>query len=154
MPLPEVGLFALAILFGVWLVAPKAWSSARRFSPDMNLWRVVAVAGAIGLGEFFEAATVACFFSLSLYLKSWSVGRARNAVSALLDLAPPTARVIRADGSEATVPAEQVAVGERFIVRAGDRIPLDGEVTEGTGAVNQAPITGEDRKSTRLNSSH
>jgi Cd2+/Zn2+-exporting ATPase len=143
MPLPEVGLFALAILFGVWLVAPKAWSSARRVSPDMNLLMVVAVAGAIGLGEFFEAATVAFFFSLSLYLESWSVGRARNAVSALLDLAPPTARVIRADGREEDVPAAQVAVGDRFVVRGGDRIPLDGEVTEGMGAVNQAPITGE-----------
>ena len=95
MPMAEAGLFAVAILFGVWLVAPKAWSSARRLSPDMNLLMVVAVAGAIGLGEFFEAATVAFFFSLSLFLESWSVGRARNAVSALLDLAPPTARVRR-----------------------------------------------------------
>ena len=59
MPLAEAVLFAVAILFGVWLVAPKAWSSARRLSPDMNLLMVVAVAGAIGLGEFFEAATVA-----------------------------------------------------------------------------------------------
>ncbi|MCQ0094203.1 cation-translocating P-type ATPase [Roseovarius sp. M141] len=143
MPLLEVSLFALAILCGVWLVAPKAWSSARRLSPDMNLLMVVAVAGAIGLGEFFEAATVAFFFSLSLYLESWSVGRARNAVSALLDLAPPTARVIRPDGSEATVPAEQVAVGDRFVARGGDRIALDGEVTDGVGAVDQAPITGE-----------
>ncbi|MAS06918.1 MAG: heavy metal translocating P-type ATPase [Ahrensia sp.] len=143
MPVAEAGLFALAILFGVWLVAPKAWSSARRLSPDMNLLMVVAVAGAIGLGEFFEAATVAFFFSLSLYLESWSVGRARNAVSALLDLAPPTARVIRDDGSEAEVPAEQVAIGNRFVVRGGDRIPLDGEVTDGAGAVDQAPITGE-----------
>ena len=143
MPLVEAGLFAVAILFGVWLVAPKAWSSARRLSPDMNLLMVVAVAGAIGLGEFFEAATVAFFFSLSLYLESWSVGRARNAVSALLDLAPPTARVIREDGSEADVPAAQVAVGSSFIVRGGDRIPLDGEVTDGAGAVDQAPITGE-----------
>jgi Cd2+/Zn2+-exporting ATPase len=143
MPLPEAGLFALAILFGVWLVAPKAWSSARRLSPDMNLLMVVAVAGAIGLSEFFEAATVAFFFALSLYLESWSVGRARNAVSALLDLAPPTARVIRGDGSEADVPAERVAVGDRFVVRGGDRIPLDGQVTDGTGAVDQAPITGE-----------
>ncbi|CAM4045445.1 heavy metal translocating P-type ATPase [Palleronia rufa] len=143
MPLPEAGLFALAILFGVWLVAPKAWSSARRLSPDMNLLMVVAVAGAIGLGEYFEAATVAFFFSLSLYLESWSVGRARNAVSALLDLAPPTARVIRPDGTEATVPAGEVAVGDRFVVRGGDRIPLDGEVTDGAGAVDQAPITGE-----------
>ncbi|NNL36487.1 MAG: cation-translocating P-type ATPase, partial [Silicimonas sp.] len=143
MPMVEVALFATAILFGVWLVAPKAWSSARRFSPDMNLLMVVAVAGAIGLGEFFEAATVAFFFSLSLYLESWSVGRARNAVSALLDLAPPTARVLYDDGSEADVPAAAVAVGARFIVRGGDRIPLDGEVVDGAGAVDQAPITGE-----------
>tara|TARA_R110000868_G_scaffold197663_3_gene443913 strand:- start:7857 stop:10103 length:2247 start_codon:yes stop_codon:yes gene_type:complete len=143
MPLTEVTLFGLAILFGVWLVAPKAWSSARRVSPDMNLLMVVAVAGAIGLGEFFEAATVAFFFALSLYLESWSVGRARNAVAALLDLAPPSARVIRDDGVEAVVPAERVAVGDRFVVRGGDRVPLDGEVTDGAGAVDQAPITGE-----------
>ena len=143
MPMAEAGLFAIAILLGVWLVAPKAWSSARRLSPDMNLLMVVAVAGAIGLGEFFEAATVAFFFSLSLYLESWSVGRARNAVSALLDLAPPTARVLYDDGSEADVPAAAVAVGARFIVRGGDRIPLDGEVVDGAGAVDQAPITGE-----------
>ncbi|MDP2520574.1 cation-translocating P-type ATPase [Shimia thalassica] len=143
MPMVEVALFAAAILFGVWLVAPKAWSSARRLSPDMNLLMVVAVAGAIGLGEYFEAATVAFFFSLSLFLESWSVGRARNAVSTLLDLAPPTARVINDDGTEADVPAAAIAIGTRFIVRGGDRIPLDGEVVEGAGAVDQAPITGE-----------
>jgi Zn2+/Cd2+-exporting ATPase len=143
MPVVEASLFGLAILFGVWLVAPKAWSSARRLSPDMNLLMVVAVAGAIVLGEYFEAATVAFFFSLSLYLESWSVGRARNAVSALLDLAPPTARVLKVDGTEADVPAAEVAVGALFIVRGGDRIPLDGEVTDGAGAVDQAPITGE-----------
>ena len=139
----EVGLFGLAIVFGAWLVAPKAWSSARRLAPDMNLLMIVAVAGAIVLGELFEAATVAFLFSLSLFLESWSVGRARNAVSTLLDLAPPTARVLREDGTEATVAAETVAVGERFVVRGGDRIALDGEVTEGAGAVDQAPITGE-----------
>ena len=143
MPLPEAGLFALAILCGVWLVAPKAWFSARRLSPDMNLLMMVAVAGAVGLGEYFEAATVAFFFALSLYLESWSVGRARNAVATLLDLAPPTARLIREDESEADVPAAEVNVGDQFIVRGGDRIPLDGEVTDGAGAVDQAPITGE-----------
>jgi Cd2+/Zn2+-exporting ATPase len=143
MPIAEIALFAGAILLGVWLVAPKAWSSARRISPDMNLLMVVAVAGAIALGEFFEAATVAFFFSLSLYLESWSVGRARNAVSALLDLAPPTARIIYDDGSEADMPAAAVAIGTKFIVRGGDRIPLDGEVVDGAGAVDQAPITGE-----------
>tara|TARA_R110002124_G_scaffold111152_2_gene264830 strand:+ start:16076 stop:18436 length:2361 start_codon:yes stop_codon:yes gene_type:complete len=143
MPLAEMGLFLLAIVFGAWLVAPKAWSSARRLSPDMNLLMIVAVAGAIGLGAYFEAATVAFFFSLSLYLESWSVGRARNAVAALLDLAPATARVIREDGTEEDIPAAQVTVGDRFVVRGGDRIALDGEVVEGMGGVDQAPITGE-----------
>jgi Zn2+/Cd2+-exporting ATPase len=143
MPLVEEILFLVAILFGTWLVAPKAWSSARRLSPDMNLLMVVAVTGAIGLGEYFEAATVAFFFSLSLYLESWSVGRARNAVAALLDLAPPVARLLRDDGTEADVPAAQVQVGDRFIVRGGDRIALDGEVVSGISGVDQAPITGE-----------
>ena len=143
MPLVESLVFLAAIIFGAWLVAPKAWSSARRLSPDMNLLMIVAVAGAIWLGEYFEAATVAFFFSLSLYLESWSVGRARNAVAALLDLAPPTARVIREDGTEEDVLAAQVSVGDRFVVRGGDRIPLDGEVVDGIGSVNQAPITGE-----------
>ena len=58
-------------------------------------------------------------------------------------MAPPTARLIRPDGGEADVPAADVAVGDRFIVRGGDRIALDGEVTDGAGAVDQAPITGE-----------
>ncbi len=143
MPMAEAALFVLAIIFGAWLVAPKAWSAARRLSPDMNLLMIVAVTGAIGLGEFFEAATVAFFFALSLTLESWSVGRARNAVAALLDLAPATARVIRDDGSETEMPAGDVAVGDRIVVRGGDRIPLDGEVIDGRGDVDQAPITGE-----------
>jgi Zn2+/Cd2+-exporting ATPase len=143
MPMVEIGSFLLAVVFGAWLVAPKAWSAARRLSPDMNLLMMIAVAGAIALGEYFEAATVAFFFALSLTLESWSVGRARNAVSALLDLAPPTARVISKDGSERDVPAADVVIGDRFVVRGGDRIPLDGDVVAGIGAVDQAPITGE-----------
>ncbi|MBT3142380.1 heavy metal translocating P-type ATPase [Ruegeria litorea] len=144
MPNIEISLFLLAILFGAWLVAPKAWSSARRLSPDMNLLMIVAVCGAVILGEFFEAATVAFLFALSLTLESWSVGRARNAVAALLDLAPATARVISKDGkTEQDIPAAQVAIGDIFIVRGGDRIPLDGTVQSGIGAVDQAPITGE-----------
>ncbi|MDQ7018637.1 MAG: cation-translocating P-type ATPase [Robiginitomaculum sp.] len=143
MPLVEILLFALAIVFGARFVAPKAWSSARRLSPDMNLLMVIAVGGAILINQYFEAATVAFFFSLSLTLESWSVGRARNAVATLLDLAPPTARVIREDGTEAEIMATEVVIGDRFIVRGGDRIALDGEVVTGAGAVNQAPITGE-----------
>lgn len=143
MPFAEMTLFLLAVVFGTWLVAPKAWSAAKRLAPDMNLLMVVAVAGAIGLGEFFEAATVAFFFALSLTLETWSIGRARNSVAALLDLAPTTARILRDDGSEVDVAASDVVVGDRFVVRGGDRIALDGVVIAGRGDVDQAPITGE-----------
>ncbi|MDP2517953.1 heavy metal translocating P-type ATPase [Shimia thalassica] len=143
MPTPEVVAFLLATLCGVWQIAPKALYALKRLSPDMNLLMMVAIAGAIALGEYFEAATVAFLFTLSLTLESWSVGRARDAVSALLDLAPTTARVIQKDGTDIEVLAAEVQIGDRFVVRAGDRIPLDGEVVDGSGAVDQAPITGE-----------
>jgi Cd2+/Zn2+-exporting ATPase len=135
--------FGLAILAGVWGVLPKAWLAARRMRPDMNLLMTVAVAGAVALGEWLEASTVAFLFALSLALEAWSVGRARRAVAALLDLTPVTARTVRPDGSEAEVPAEQVEVGSNVVVRPGERIPLDGRVTGGASHVNQAPITGE-----------
>lgn len=135
--------YGLAIAAGAWYVLPKAWFAARSFRLDMNLLMTVAIAGAVGIGEWSEAATVAFLFSLSLALESWSVGRARRAVAALMDLTPPTARLRRADGSEADVSPDQVAVGATFLVRPGERIPLDGRVIEGRSDVNQAPITGE-----------
>lgn len=143
MPPVEIGLFLLATLTGVWLVAPKAWAAAKRRSPDMNLLMCVAVLGAIALGEYFEAATVSFLFALSLYLEDWSVGRARNAVAALLELAPETVNIIGNDGTEKTLNAKEVAVGSKFIVKAGERIALDAEVAAGLSSVNQAPITGE-----------
>ena len=109
----------------------------------MNLLMVVAVTGALLLGEWFEASTVAFLFALSLLLERWSVGRARRAVEALLDLTPATVRALREDGSEDEIRATAAAVGTRFIVRAGDRIALDGIVSDGAGSVDQAPVTGE-----------
>jgi Cd2+/Zn2+-exporting ATPase len=141
-PLAEQAALLLSVITGARFVAIKAWYSLKRLSPDMNLLMMVAVAGALIIGEWFEAATVAFLFALSLLLESWSVGRARNAVSALLDLAPPVVRVKDANGVR-EVKAAEVAVGSRFIVRGGDRIALDGRIVAGTSAVNQAPITGE-----------
>src|SRR3546814_20389201 len=90
---------------------PKAWFAARRLRPDMNLLMVIAVIGAVGIGELFEAATVAFLFALSLALESWRVGRARRAISALLDLAPPTVRARADDGHDHELPDADVAVG-------------------------------------------
>ena len=90
-----------------------------------------------------EAATVAFLFALSLALEVWSVGRARRAVAALMTLAPPEVRLLNPDGGEVIVPPDRVPVGSKFRVRPGDRIPLDGRVTDGMGGVDQSPITGE-----------
>ena len=142
-PLTSVAFYLLGILAGTWIVLPKAWNSASRFRPDMNLLMVVAVIGAATIGEWFEAATVAFLFSLSLLLESWSVERARNAIASLMTLTPETTRVIDEQGHQKEVASESVAVGTRFVVRPGEKIPLDGNVSKGTSAVNQSPITGE-----------
>ena len=135
--------YGLAILAGLWLVLPKAWIALKRLRPDMNLLMVVAVTGAVVIGEWAEAATVAFLFALSLELEAWSVGRVRRAIAGLLDLAPPTARVVADGGVERDVPVKDVAVGAVLVVRPGERLPLDGKVNKGNGHVNQAPITGE-----------
>lgn len=142
-PLATKILFALAILAGMWLVLPKAFGAVRRRQPDMHLLMTVAVIGAVGIGEWFEAAAVSFLFSLSLLLESWSVNRARRAVAALMELAPPAVRVVRADGSTEVTAPEQVEVGTIFAVKPGERFPLDGRVRQGASDVNQAPITGE-----------
>ncbi|KIZ34649.1 ATPase P, partial [Rhodopseudomonas palustris] len=142
-PLLSVILYTLAALCAVRYVAPKAWLAARRLRPDMNLLMVIAVVGAIGIGAWFEAATVSFFFALALALEAWSLGRARRAVAALMELAPPTARIMLEDGTERDVPAAEVRVGSHIIIRPGDKVPLDGRVAAGESEVNQAPITGE-----------
>ncbi len=143
MPATEIGAYALAIVFGGRFVVVKAWYAARALRPDINLLMVIAVSGAVVIGEWFEAATVTFLFALSLVLESWSVGRARRAIAALLDLAPPSVRVRTATGEEIETPVASVAPGSRFVVRPGERIALDGRVVAGESAVNQAPITGE-----------
>lgn len=136
-------LYGLAILAGSWFVLPKAWHALRQLRPDMNLLMTVAILGAVALGDWLEAATVAFLFSLSLTLESWSVGRARRAVAALLDLAPVVVHLLSSGQGEQDVPPTQVAVGARFSVRPGERFALDGRIVEGSSEVNQAPITGE-----------
>ena len=142
-PLPAIIAYALAIVCAVRYVAPKALLAARRLRPDMNLLMVVAVAGAVAIHQWFEAATVSFFFALALALEAWSLDRARRAVSALMELAPPIARVKYSDGAERELPVAEVPVGSCIVVRPGDKIPLDGRVMNGASEVNQAPITGE-----------
>lgn len=126
LPILTIMLYVSAIVAGGWFVAPKAFFSLKRFRPDMNLLMVVAVAGAAGIGEWFEAATVTFLFSLSLALEAWSIARARRAVAALMSLAPEVARIKQKDGAENEVSSARVPIGSLIIVIGGERIPLDG----------------------------
>jgi len=143
-PLLARALYAAGVLAGLVTVAPKAWLALRRLRPDMNLLMTIAVVGAVGIGEWFEAATVAFLFALSLALESWSVGRARRAIARLLDLVPPTARLVTPQGEREVHPSE-IPVGARVAIRPGERLALDGRVVAGRSTLDQAPITGESR---------
>lgn len=142
-PVVSIILYIIGILAGTWFVLPKAWRAAINLRPDMNLLMVVAVIGASAIGEWFEAATVAFLFAVSLLLESWGVGRARRAIASLLSLTPPSARVRDKVGELKEIAPDKVDVGTIFIVRPGEKIPLDGNVVTGISSVNQAPITGE-----------
>ena len=142
-PWPARLLYLAGIVCGSWYILPRAWFAARSLRPDMNLLMVIAVIGAMAIGEWFEGATVAFLFAVSLALEAWSVGRARRAVEALLAIAPDTVRLLGADGTMRVASAADVPVSSRFVVRPGERIALDGVVVRGISSVNQAPITGE-----------
>ncbi len=143
-PASAAVLYAMASVSGGWFVFGKAVHSAGRLRPDMNLLMTLAVFGAVCIGQWFEAASVAFLFSLALLLESWSVERARRAISSLLTLSPTTARVICPhDGDIEEKGLEDVCVGAIVSVRPGERIPLDGIVTKGSTSVDQSPITGE-----------
>lgn len=143
-PVVVILLYASAVVTGGLFVVPKAWLALRRARADMNLLMAIAVVGAMVIGQWFEAATVSFLFALSLLLESWSVGRARRAIHALVALTPRTARYrCPHDGDIMERPVADVPKGAAILVRPGERIPLDGVVTRGRTSVNQAPITGE-----------
>lgn len=144
LPLASRLCYLAAVVLGGWPIAPRAWLAARRLRPDMNLLMTIAVLGALAVGEWFEAGSVTFLFGLALWLESWSVGRARRAIQALVSLTPSTARYLGPrDGDVIEAPVGEVPVGATVLVRPGERIPLDGTVTSGTTVVNEAPLTGE-----------
>ena len=112
------------------------------------------MAGAMGHGDwetvkfysenlYFEsAAMILTLISLGKFLESRAKGKTGDAIRALMDLRPETAAVLR-DREEVIIPAEEVRVGDVVIVRSGGRIPVDGTVLEGRGAVDQSALTGE-----------
>lgn len=91
---------------------------------------------------FESAATILTLITVGKMLEAYSKGKTTNAIKSLMDLAPKTAHVLR-DGREVTVPVQELAAGDTFIVRPGESIPVDGEVLEGESAVDESVLTGE-----------
>ncbi|HLC01075.1 MAG TPA: cation-translocating P-type ATPase [Candidatus Bathyarchaeia archaeon] len=112
----------------------------RRFSVEFLM--AVAGLGAVYLGLFFEAATVLFLYSLAEYFEGYIQDRARRTVEKLSSFMPDKARVL-VDGSETSVNVGEVEVGMILLVKPGERIPLDGNVVEGSSQVDQALVTGE-----------
>jgi Cd2+/Zn2+-exporting ATPase len=135
-------LYVLAMAAGGWLVARRAFFAVRALTLDINVLMCLAVIGAAAIGDWLEGAMVIFLFALANLLESRSMERARRSIKALMDLSPPTARVLRGQ-QEFELGVAEVRVGEVLAVRPGERIPLDGVVCEGSSAVDQSPITGE-----------
>jgi Cd2+/Zn2+-exporting ATPase len=143
--LPETVLFLIylgATVSGGSLIFPKAFRAIKQFTLDMNVLMVLAAVGAFIIKEYSEGAAVVFLFSLAEMLEAFSVARARKAIREVLSIVPQVANLIK-DKSFVSVPIEEITTGQEILIRAGDRVPLDGTVTLGTSYVNQAPLTGE-----------
>lgn len=140
---PVMLLAAAAITLGGREMLLNGWRAVRTLSLGINFLMTVAVAGALVIGEWPEAAMVVVLFAVAERIEAYALDRSRGAIRELLKLAPDTARIQTAAGDWTEVGAASVQVGQVFRVRPGDRVPLDGRVTDGRSSVNQAPITGE-----------
>lgn len=137
-----LGVMAVSTALCGYPVVYKAIGSLRYRIVGIEVLVTIAILGALAIGEYWEAAAVTYLFYLGGYLEQRTLKKTRSSVKALLALAPDTAR-LRRDGVELVVDPQTVAVGEKVIVKPGERIAVDGTITEGTAVVNQSALTGE-----------
>ncbi len=142
MPAAAATLFVVATIVGAVSPVQRAITAFRSRTIDINVLMVIAVAGAMALGEWLEGASVVFLFAVAQWLEVRTMERARQAIRALIDLSPRDA-LVRRGNTEHRVPVEQVCVGDEIVLRPGDKVPLDGVVAEGRSDVNEAPLTGE-----------
>ncbi len=142
-PAIVLALSILAIALGGHKTYWKGLVALRHARLNINALMTVAVSGALIIGEWPEAAMVMVLFELAESIESLSLDRARHAIESLVAATPATATVRGTDSVWTTVPASAVAVGAIVRVAPGERVPLDGDVTQGTPTINQAPVTGE-----------
>ncbi|RJL16439.1 heavy metal translocating P-type ATPase [Paracoccus siganidrum] len=135
--------FLLACAIGVAPVAKRAVEALRMGQPfTIESLMTIAAIGALFIGAAEEAALVVFLFAVGEVLEGVAAGRARDGIRALADLVPKTA-LLEVGGTTREVPADSLRIGQVVLVRPGDRIPADGEITEGTSGIDDSPVTGE-----------
>jgi Cd2+/Zn2+-exporting ATPase len=142
-PALERPAFLAALAVGLVPVAWRAVAAARFGTPfSIETLMTIAAIGAVFIGAEEEAAAVVLLFLVGEMLEGLAASRARASIQGLTNLVPKTALLER-DGRTTEEPAESLAVGATILVRPGDRIPADGSIVEGSGEVDEAPVTGE-----------
>ncbi|WCO67981.1 cation-translocating P-type ATPase [Iamia majanohamensis] len=135
--------YVMATLAGLRFFAIEAMRELwRERAVGIELLMTVGTVAAAGLGEWGEAATLAFLYSISEALEEFTEDRTRNAIRALMDLAPKHVTRVR-DGVEEEVAVADLAVGDEFLVRPGESIGTDGTIIDGRSALNEAAVTGE-----------
>ncbi|GAA1003487.1 cation-translocating P-type ATPase [Nocardiopsis tropica] len=132
----------IALLIGGWTFVPSTLRRLAKGKIGVGTLMTIAAVGAVILGEVGEAAMLAVLFSISEGLEEYAVSRTRRGLRALLNLVPDTATVLR-DGAPTTVSPAELAVGDRMLVKPGERIATDGRITDGRTALDVSAITGE-----------
>ncbi|WP_377848819.1 heavy metal translocating P-type ATPase [Bosea sp. UC22_33] len=136
--------FILACIVGVAPVAKRAFAAARAGIPfTIEMLMTIAAIGALFIGAAEEAALVVFLFAVGEVLEGVAADRARASIRALGDLVPKTAIVEENGGATRQVDAASLTIGQIVLVRPGDRIPADGEITDGTSGIDESPVTGE-----------
>lgn len=135
-------LYLIAILLGGWSNFKKASRALPRLNFNMSVLMSTAVIGAVAIGQYEEGAVVAFLYAISEMLEEWTMDKARRSIRQLMDIAPKMAIVRRSDG-EASIPVEEILVGDVMIVSPGEKIAMDGIILKGESSINQAAITGE-----------
>ncbi len=110
---------------------------------DENFLMALATVGAFGTGEYTEAVFVMLFYQVGELFQDYAVGKSRQSIAALMDIRPDVANLEGEDGTLEEVDPEDVEVGAVIVVKPGERVPLDGQVLEGSSALDTAALTGE-----------
>ncbi len=146
MPLDGVERIAAFIVPYLVIGWDVLWKAIRNIAHgqvfDENFLMALATVGAFGTGEFPEAVAVMLFYQVGEWFQGYAVGRSRQSIAKLMDIRPDYAN-IEQNGKLVEVDPEEVSIGQTIVIKAGERIPLDGIVLEGKSTVDTAALTGE-----------